>query len=163
MGERNYKSQYVTALLYKQNAEKKQDEEAEKLRKQALVRLSEYGGLIDRARQSVEDGNLFAAVSLMRNGFQWAGAALSDLERAHEAERRDVNPFLVPLNGDREDDEVVHLLDAGLPICEFTDALPCDWPDGHAWIGLALYRDGFEGDKEHARLCKGCLDKDGDR
>jgi len=31
--------------------------------------------------------------------------------------------------------EVIHILDAGLPLCGFTQDIPRDWPEGHRWIG----------------------------
>ena len=31
-------------------------------------------------------------------------------------------------------DITVHVLLAGLPLCGFSDALPRDWPGGHAWV-----------------------------
>ncbi len=97
MTKPNYKGQYETALTYQQNSREKESKEAEDLRKMAHTRLCEYSGLLERARNLMEDGNTYAALSLMRQGLQWAGAALSDCERAWAAERRDPNPFLVLL------------------------------------------------------------------
>ncbi len=98
MDEPNYKTQYEMALLHKENAEQKQFAEAEKLRKLAIDRLASYSDLIGRAYALAQDGSVYQALELMRGSFQWAGAALSDLERAHEATRQDVNPFLVSLD-----------------------------------------------------------------
>lgn len=97
MTEPNYKGQYETALTYQQNSREKESKEAEDLRKAAHLRLCEYSGLLERARNLMEDGHTYQALALMRQGLQWAGAALSDCERAWAAERRDPNPFLIPL------------------------------------------------------------------
>lgn len=41
----------------------------------------------------------------------------------------------------------VHILSHGVPLCRFTRALPCDWPEGHQWVR--------EGDK--SATCQACL------
>jgi hypothetical protein len=31
---------------------------------------------------------------------------------------------------------IFHILHYGLPLCRFSTALPCDWPEGHRWVGI---------------------------
>jgi len=44
--------------------------------------------------------------------------------------------------------EVVHILDAGLPLCFFTTKAPVYWPKGHTWVSWK--------DKAQA-TCRDCL------
>lgn len=30
---------------------------------------------------------------------------------------------------------IVHILEHGLPLCHFTQAVPAEWPEGHRWTG----------------------------
>ena len=35
---------------------------------------------------------------------------------------------------DAVDELVVHLLEHGRPLCNFSDKVPRDWPPGHRWV-----------------------------
>lgn len=50
--------------------------------------------------------------------------------------------------------KTVHVLEAGLPLCGFTDAVPRDWPQGHGWI--------FPSDYSLHLNCEGCRQKLGE-
>jgi hypothetical protein len=43
---------------------------------------------------------------------------------------------------------IVHILHHGLPLCRFSDKPPCDWPDGHRWVGK---------DERMDATCAGCI------
>jgi len=105
MKETNYKGQYEICLLYKQTEDAKRAEEVENLRKNAEERLTELLFIVQRARDNARDGHLFHALQGVRNGFQWWGAVLGDLERAHEGQRLRVNPFLLPLGVEPEPED----------------------------------------------------------
>ncbi|MEK7582160.1 MAG: hypothetical protein AAB488_02445 [Patescibacteria group bacterium] len=30
----------------------------------------------------------------------------------------------------------IHVLDAGFPVCHFSDSRPADWPEGHRWVSV---------------------------
>lgn len=44
--------------------------------------------------------------------------------------------------------EVVHILHYGMPRCKFSSALPCDWPEGHLWVGF---------DDVRQATCQACI------
>lgn len=50
---------------------------------------------------------------------------------------------------------VIHILDAGMPVCEFTRDLPMDWPPGHRWIGLESHWIGIGADR--GVKCEKCV------
>ena len=45
---------------------------------------------------------------------------------------------------------LVHVLSGGVPLCGFSTALPCDWPEEHLWVSVM--------DPDDA-TCPGCREK----
>lgn len=52
-------------------------------------------------------------------------------------------------------DAIVHALHEGRPLCLFQRGVPGDWPAGHAWAGVAAFKDPEK--VAPAIRCLGCV------
>lgn len=90
------KAQFNIALIYHENAKEERVKEIKKLRANASRRIGDLKYILDQVHTATGEGDLYDALSGMRNGLQFWGAVLGDLERAHALECERENPFMVP-------------------------------------------------------------------